>query len=118
MNTTKDECDGWVEMPSRRPMEHQTVLIWTKTHGCVTGVWHGGFWSTEYGLRIENRDVTHWRELPEPPKPKDAFEAWWRGESKTDYDSLVVTKGEMDFCADKEIARYIWEAAINSTKQC
>lgn len=116
MNTTKNECDGWIDAYKTKPPRGKSVLIHSCMGNSCVGWWENEYWQGPVGS-IPVAMVRHWRELPEPPKPKDAFEIWWGGHAKTDYDALVITNGDEHFCAKKEIARYIWEAAINSTKQ-
>lgn len=111
MNTTKDEVYWWFEVALNEfPVAGKRVLLWTKNHGLITGSWNGKEWESSYGVEFGDKTVTHWRELPEPPKSKDGFDEWWGGGERGFVRASRVP-------VDRESARIIWEAAINSTKQ-
>ena len=70
----------WISVDERLPDNHRAVLVVCKgtTIGCGTlrtiGSYGGGFWSladadgTMYLTKYMHFIVTHWMELPEPPK--------------------------------------------------
>lgn len=119
MNTTKGEVYWWCEVALNEfPVAGKRVLLWAKNHGLITGSWNGKEWESSYGVTFGDKTVTHWRELPEPPKPKDAFETWW--------DTLAPAEAlgqEFRYAFGthgilfKPATKLTWEAAIQSTKQ-
>lgn len=120
MNTTKGEDYGWFEMALNQfPVAGKRVLLWAKNHGMITGSWNGKEWESSYGVEFGDKTVTHWRHLPEPPKPKDGFEAFWDtltpDECRGNEFRYAFKNHGMLF---KPTAKLVWEAAINSTKQC
>lgn len=117
MNTTKDECDGWVDAKVKALVGIGFLVIDKNQNMNLAYQDSGGNW-LKWATHTYLRDVTHWRELPEPPKPKDAFETWWNTltPDKTNGHEFRYVHHDHGMVV-KFAAKAIWEAAINSTKQ-
>ena len=64
--------NGWISVEDRLPEKNQAVLGWYKdnpfagyTYGVVS--WNGKGWVFVYAQRYVT-NVTHWMQMPEPPK--------------------------------------------------
>lgn len=62
------EPDGWISVKDNLPDTIRTVIMYTEWGGVCCG-WYNPelqVWLDLYGTSI--RPVTHWRELPDPPR--------------------------------------------------
>jgi len=58
----------WISVKDRIPEPEVDILIYT-AHGCIyTAEYCPGFFYPNYEGRFGFNDITHWAELPEPPK--------------------------------------------------
>lgn len=65
------EPDGWISVKDNLPDAVRTVIIYTKC-GDVRYGWYNPklqVWFDIYGIAIKS--VTHWRELPDPPRMEE-----------------------------------------------
>lgn len=65
------ENTNWVDVKEATPTNFKKVLVAVKLSNYKTyvgsGMWFGDHFCNDYGDRIKSR-VTHWMELPVPPK--------------------------------------------------
>lgn len=63
-----DEPDGWINVSDRLPNSYKDVIVCSETREVYCG-WYAPvsrIWHNMDGAEIES--VTHWRELPDPPR--------------------------------------------------
>lgn len=69
--TSYHQPDGWISVKDRFPKTMERVLVYETNAGIAVGfyVHHSAGWYV-YGFFEENEEpeVTHWRELPKPPR--------------------------------------------------
>ncbi len=62
--------DAWINADYEQPNTARRVLVFAKDAGILVGFFVDG-WGV-YGVDDDfEPEVTHWRELPEPPKMED-----------------------------------------------
>lgn len=69
--TSYNRPDGWISVKDKLPDMFRIVIIYTKW-GCVRSGWYNPqlqVWLSIYGIEIKS--VTHWRELPYPPRMEE-----------------------------------------------
>lgn len=69
--TSFNRPDGWISVKDNLPDTVRDVIIYTKWGGVCCG-WYNPelqVWLDLYGTTI--RSVTHWRELPDPPRMEE-----------------------------------------------
>lgn len=59
---------GWIKVSDKEPRTGETVLFWTTYNEVRMGHYDGACWLTLSLVRFPRSVVTHWRELPEPPR--------------------------------------------------
>lgn len=66
--TSFNQPDSWISVKDSLPDTIRTVIIYTKLGGVRCGWYNPDLhaWLDLYGTII--RPVTHWRELPDPPR--------------------------------------------------
>lgn len=72
--TSYHRPDGWISVKDNLPDTIRTVMMYTNWGGVCCG-WYNPelqVWLDLYGTTI--RPVTHWRELPDPPRMKERIE--------------------------------------------
>lgn len=72
--TSLNRPDGWVSVKDRLPDTDRDVLVYTDTRDMFR-CWYKPaekHWVREGIALVE--DVTHWRELPDPPRTEDSKE--------------------------------------------
>lgn len=68
----------WISVKDRLPEEQQCILVHEKDYGVMLGDYQGIKYSQpvwivrKQGLIMRTTEVTHWMELPNPPKGGDA----------------------------------------------
>lgn len=66
--------DGWISVKDNLPDMFRTVIVYTKWGGAGCG-WYNPerqVWFSLYGVEIKS--VTHWQELPDPPRMEKSKE--------------------------------------------
>ena len=62
----------WIKCSERLPKEHEWILIASYRYQAVTtGIYMDGKFVNPDLNYLEHADVSHWRELPEPPAQED-----------------------------------------------
>jgi hypothetical protein len=78
LNSIQDEPDGWVDVKDRLPDDNRKVNVYFKH---VDNILIGRYYNVEVCWKVFYSDgekfngkycelITHWRELPQPPKNK------------------------------------------------
>lgn len=67
--------NGWISVNDHLPDSPRQVLIYTDFGGRYAGCYNGDTWFS-YGFNTGEEDsrdlvVTHWQELPDPPKMEE-----------------------------------------------
>jgi hypothetical protein len=67
------DVNGWISVKDRLPTQNGPILMWSRRLEDVPTCAAAGYelwnWSAEYSPHDYRLfDVTHWQELPEPPK--------------------------------------------------
>ena len=62
--------DEWISVDERLPEEDKYVLVCFNGKHIFTGTYNNGQWLDSDGFKFIDGTITHWRELPEPPKEK------------------------------------------------
>lgn len=113
--------ENWIPVCERLPAVSEPVLTYDEASRTRSIAFlNNGRWLRDYPdpmLRVEVR-VTHWQPLPQPLPIRDAFEVWWEKRRKWECDRDVikcVTKWR-EYTIEKESARWVWDAAINTQK--
>ena len=82
--------NDWISVEERPPEVEQTVLVyfgsWMGDLMWVRTYKGNGKWEDEYGYLQTDEPITHWRELPKPPKQEcvldlqEKIDCIWKGE--------------------------------------
>ena len=69
---------GWISVNDNLPDSPRQILVYTDFGGIYVGCYDGDTWFS-YGFNTGEEDsydlvVTHWRELPEPPRMEEKVE--------------------------------------------
>jgi len=62
------EADEWIPVSERLPEKHDIVLAYHRKGDMLCEAIHGGIWTSAVNRFDSTNLVTHWRELPQPPK--------------------------------------------------
>ncbi len=57
----------WISVEERMPEEYNPVIVYSPNYGQVEAHLFDGDWKTLFGKWLMPRQVTHWRQRPEPP---------------------------------------------------
>ena len=57
----------WIPVSAITPGTPVKVAVWSSSTGHTTAFYHNGFWIETYS-EMPLADVTHWKQLSEPPK--------------------------------------------------
>lgn len=63
--TSFNQPDGWISVKDRLPDPGRKVLVYDLNSGCYVMSRRGSEWNVLPTLRPR---ITHWRELPDPPR--------------------------------------------------
>lgn len=66
--TSYHQPDGWISVNDRLPSKVGEVLVFKKITGYFVTFWDGKSW---IDFPFNDFEVTHWQELPEPPRMED-----------------------------------------------
>ena len=61
----------WISVKDRLPLETKKVLFIDKEYGMNVGFYFNKMWSIQFRYDLGISKVTHWQELPEPPKKEE-----------------------------------------------
>lgn len=69
--TSFNQPDGWISVKDRTPDTNRDIIMYVEEKGVCCG-WYSPalrVWFNMTAIAIES--VTHWRELPEPPRMEE-----------------------------------------------
>lgn len=66
------EADGWISVKDRLPDTDRYVLVFDKYSCMIVSRYHKEQWMNY--LSSEKNTVTHWQELPDPPRMEEKVE--------------------------------------------
>lgn len=66
--TSFNQPDGWISVKDRLPDPGRKVLVYDLNSGCYVMSRRGSEWNVLPTLRPR---ITHWRELPDPPRMEE-----------------------------------------------
>lgn len=58
----------WININDDLPEEGLYVILNSKVHGVMMGYLYESIFNDFEGLEFDEKDITHWMYLPEPPK--------------------------------------------------
>lgn len=63
--TSFNQPDGWISVKDRLPDSDKEVLAFEKYFGCFVSTFVNSHWTD---CPFNDPEITHWRELPDPPR--------------------------------------------------
>ncbi len=66
--TSFNQPDGWISVQDRLPDDGKELLVYEKYFGYFVAAYNDGYWTN---FLFNNPEVTHWRELPDPPRMEE-----------------------------------------------
>lgn len=70
--TSFNQPDGWISVKDRLPDTDRDIIVCLET-GKVCCAWYGPALRIWYDMdTTEIKSVTHWRELPDPPRMEES----------------------------------------------
>lgn len=69
--TSYHQTSGWISVKDRLPDTDREVLVYDLDFGCFVLSYRGMEWED---IPVFHPHVTHWRELPDPPRMEESKE--------------------------------------------
>ena len=72
--TSFNRPDGWISVNDRLPDTDRDIIMYLEKKGVCCG-WYSRTSQAWYDMELtEIKSVTHWRELPDPPRMEERIE--------------------------------------------